>query len=163
MKSIISYTDVNISEISEKIRYILEFFFDKGEKAAQAHKNICAVYGEDAVSYPTAKRWFVRLISGNFDVKDSPRTGRPICEKVDEILKKVEEDRHISSYDIAKELNISQQTVLNNLHKIGYTKKLDVWVPHKLTEKKFDGPSHHLRITIETKQIRTISQKFDNR
>jgi len=63
------------------------------------------------------------------------RAGRPIIEKVDEILQKIEEDRHISSYDIAAELNIDQKTVLNHLHKTGYKKKLDIWVPHELTVK----------------------------
>jgi len=37
--------------------------------------------------------------------------------KVDEIMEKVEQDRHISSYDIDKELNIDYKTVLNHLKK----------------------------------------------
>lgn len=36
----------------------------------------------------------------NFDVKNAPRAGRPITEKVNEIMEKIEQDRHISSYDI---------------------------------------------------------------
>jgi len=31
---------------------------------------------------------------------------RPIIEKVDEIMEKVEQDQHISNHDIDKELNI---------------------------------------------------------
>ena len=37
---------------------------------------------------------------------------------------------NISSRDIAMELNIDRKTVLNHLHKTGYQKKLDTWVPH---------------------------------
>jgi len=46
-----------------------------------------------------------------------------IIEKVDEIMKKVEHirDRHISSHDISKELNIDHKTVLNQ-EKIDYKK-----------------------------------------
>ena len=43
--------------------------------------------------------------------------------KVDEILKKIEVDRHISSRDIATELNIDHKTVFNYLHKTGYQKE----------------------------------------
>ena len=35
--------------------------------------------------------------------------------------------------DIATELNIDHKTVLNYLHKTGYQKKLDTWVPHELS------------------------------
>jgi len=42
-----------------------------------------------------------------------------ITGKVDEITKKVEQDWHISSYDICKELNIDHKTVLNHLEKAG--------------------------------------------
>ncbi|GBP82748.1 hypothetical protein EVAR_76826_1 [Eumeta japonica] len=38
--------------------------------------------------------------SGNFDVKDEPRFGRPPLDKVDAILEKIEQDQHINSYDI---------------------------------------------------------------
>ena len=55
--------------------------------------------------------------------------------KVDEILEKIEVYRHISSRDIATEVNIDHKTVLSHLHKTGYQKKLDTWVPHELTVK----------------------------
>lgn len=119
----------------EKIRYILQFFFDKGEKVSHARENICAVYGPDTISIAAAKRWFARFRSGNFDVKDASRTGRPSVGKVDKILESVVEDRHVSTNEIAKKLKINRQTVSNHLEKAGYKKKLDVWVPHDLTQK----------------------------
>ncbi|KAJ0180942.1 hypothetical protein K1T71_003027 [Dendrolimus kikuchii] len=45
------------------------------------------------------------------------------------------QDRHISSYDVAGELGIDHKTVLAHLKKAGYTKQLDIWVPHELTER----------------------------
>ncbi|KAJ0178580.1 hypothetical protein K1T71_005355 [Dendrolimus kikuchii] len=56
-------------------------------------------------------------------------------DKIDAIFEKVEQDRHISSYDVAGELGIDHKTVLAHLKKAGYTKKLDIWVPHELTER----------------------------
>ncbi|KAJ0180366.1 hypothetical protein K1T71_003770 [Dendrolimus kikuchii] len=40
-----------------------------------------------------------------------------------------------NSYDVAGELGIDHKTVLAHLKKVGYTKKLDIWVPHELTER----------------------------
>ena len=60
-----------------------------------------------ALSKRQFQNWFARFRSGNFNVKGEPRPGRPIAEKVDEILKKIELD--ISSRDIAMVLNIDLQ------------------------------------------------------
>ena len=76
---------------------------------------------------------FARFRAGNFDVKDEPRSGRPITEKSDEIMVKIERDKHVSTVEIARELGIDHKTILNHLHKAGYKKKLDVWVPHELS------------------------------
>ena len=46
---------------------------------------------------------------------------------------KIERDKHVSTVEIARELGIDYKTVLNHLHKTGYKKKLDVWVPHELS------------------------------
>ena len=67
-------------------------------------------------------------------MKDEPRSDRPIIEKKsDEIMIKVERHKHVSTVEIARELDIDHKTVLNHLHKAGYKKKLDVWVPHELS------------------------------
>ena len=68
-------------------------------------------------------------------MKDESRSGRPIIEKSDEIMEKVERDKHMSTMEIARELDIDHKTVLNHLHKAGYKKNLDVWVPHELSVK----------------------------
>jgi len=69
----------------------------------QAAKKICDVCGHDAISVRVTQSWFKRFQSGNFDVKNASRSGRPITEKVDKIIEKVEQN--ISSHD--KELNIT--------------------------------------------------------
>ncbi|GBO99187.1 hypothetical protein EVAR_489_1 [Eumeta japonica] len=51
-----------------------------------------------------------RRESVNFDVKDEPRFGRLVTDKVDANLEKVEQDWHITSYDIAEELGIDYKT-----------------------------------------------------
>jgi len=96
-------------------------------------EKICAIYGEDTLSKSAAREWFARFRAGNFDVKDEPRSD-PITEKKsDQIMVKIEYDKHVSTVEIARELGIDYKTVLNHLHKAGYTKKLDVWVPYELS------------------------------
>ena len=119
----------------DKIRYILQYYVDKGDNASQACGKICGVSGKGAVSKSAARKWFVRFRSRNFDVKDELRSGRPITEKSDEILEKIVRDQHFSSPDIAYELSIHHQTILNRLRKARFKKKLDVWVPHELNVK----------------------------
>ncbi|XP_078032684.1 histone-lysine N-methyltransferase SETMAR-like [Augochlora pura] len=73
--------------------------------------------------------------SGIFDVKNVPRTGRPVVENVHKITEIIEVDRHVSRHSIVRDLKIDHKTVLNHLHKAGYKKKLDVWMPQQLTQK----------------------------
>ncbi|KAL0867695.1 hypothetical protein ABMA27_008430 [Loxostege sticticalis] len=58
----------------------------------------------------------------NLDVKDARCSGRPSTDKIDAIFEKVEQNWHISSYDVAEELGIDHKT-------------LDIQVPHELTER----------------------------
>lgn len=53
-----------------------------------------------------AQRWFYLYRSGNFDMKDVARGGLPITEKIGQLIVELEQDRHMSSHNIAKELSI---------------------------------------------------------
>jgi hypothetical protein len=37
---------------------------------------MCAVYGEDSIAERTTQKWFAHLMQGNFDMSDSPSSGR---------------------------------------------------------------------------------------
>ncbi|XP_018049927.1 PREDICTED: histone-lysine N-methyltransferase SETMAR-like [Atta colombica] len=119
----------------EKIRHILQFFFDKDENASQAAENVNSVYSPDTVTANHVQFWFRRFRSDNFHIKDAPRSGRPIVENGDKIMEIVESNRHVSTVSIVQELNIVQKTIWNHLNKVGYKKKLNVWVPYELTQK----------------------------
>ncbi|GFX81788.1 histone-lysine N-methyltransferase SETMAR [Trichonephila clavipes] len=67
-----------------------------------------------------------RSLRGIFDIKDAPRTGRPVVENVDKITEIIEVNWHVSSRSIAQKLKIDHKTVLNNFRKVGFKKKLDV-------------------------------------
>ncbi|GFV49696.1 reverse transcriptase domain-containing protein [Trichonephila clavipes] len=79
----------------EKIRFFLQFFFDKGENASQGAEIANGVYGADIVTANYVQFWFRRFRSGIFDFKDAPRTDRPVNETVDKIPEIIEVDRHV--------------------------------------------------------------------
>ena len=70
----------------------------KARNAVQACEKICAIYDEDTLSKSAARKWFVRFRTGNFDVKDKLHSDRSITEKSDEIMEKVEYDKHVSMW-----------------------------------------------------------------
>ena len=104
------------------MRYILKFLYIKGKNAKQVTNEIYKVCGDVAVSIRVSQQWCASFQSGNFDVKDLPRSGRPIVEKVYEVMEKIAQNRHISCHDITKEVNIHYQTVLNHLKRMATIK-----------------------------------------
>ncbi|GFY35089.1 histone-lysine N-methyltransferase SETMAR [Trichonephila clavipes] len=117
----------------EKIRFFLQFFFDKGENASQAAEIVNGIYGADTVTANYVQVWFRRFRSGIFYVKDVPHTGKPVVENVDKITEICEVHWHVSSRSIAQELKIDHKIVSSHLRKVVFKKKLHVWVPLQLT------------------------------
>ncbi|GFU44563.1 histone-lysine N-methyltransferase SETMAR [Trichonephila clavipes] len=127
----------------EKIQLILQFFIDKDENTSQVAEIAIGVYGANTVTANHMQFWFRRFSLGIFDVKDAPRTGRPVVENVNKITEIIEVDRHVSSRSIVQELKIYHKTVLNHLRKVGFKKKLLVWGT-LINTKKYDGSNFHL-------------------
>ena len=116
------------------LRYILLYYYRKGKNATQAREKLRKVYGDDALTIRQCQRWFAKFRSGDFDVSDSARTGRPVEVDDDRIKVLVESNPRFTTREIAEALHIAQSTVHDHLKKLGYTSKLDVWVPHELKE-----------------------------
>ncbi|GFT60427.1 histone-lysine N-methyltransferase SETMAR [Trichonephila clavipes] len=126
--------EVNMEVNKEKFWYTLQCFFDKDE-IVNCDEIVDGVHGVYTVTANYVQFWFHRFRSGIFDVKDAPRTGRPVVTNVDKITEIIEVNRHVSSHSIAPELKIDHKTVLKHLCKVGFKKKLDAWVPYQLTPK----------------------------
>jgi len=85
------------------------FIIKKGKMLYKSKKKICRVHGEDALTRQIAAKWFYWFQGGNFDIKNIFLVD--LLKNVSEIFQKIEENRHESSYDIAKEL-IDPKTIL---------------------------------------------------
>lgn len=122
---------------SEKqhFRHILLFYYRKGKNAVQARKKLSDVYGEDVLTERQCQNWFAKFRCGNFDVEDAPRSGRPVEADEDTIKALIDANRRITTREIAERLNLSNSTVHDHLKRLGLISKLDIWVPHVLTER----------------------------
>jgi len=129
------YCNLNMEGNNVYFRCISLFYFRKGKNASQTFKEICAVYGENAVSERVCRKWFQKFRCGDIDLQDAPRSGRPVTVDLDQMKALNDSDRHLMTTEIEHKLNINQSTVSRHLKKLGMVKKLDVWVPHKLSEK----------------------------
>ncbi|XP_066253847.1 uncharacterized protein [Euwallacea similis] len=77
---------------------------------------------------------FAKFRSGDFDIDDASRSGRPTEINSSDVKAIVESDPSQSVREIATKLNISHTSVEKHLHQLGYVSRLNVWVPHQLTE-----------------------------
>lgn len=119
---------------NEHFRHILLFYFRKGRNASQAHKKLCAVYGDEALKERQCQNWFAKFRSGDFSLKDEQRSGRPVEVDDDQIKALIDADRHSTTREIAGKLDVSHTCIEKRLKELGYVKKLDLWVPHELKE-----------------------------
>ncbi|XP_015432529.1 PREDICTED: histone-lysine N-methyltransferase SETMAR-like [Dufourea novaeangliae] len=101
--------------LEEKPRLPVQTNLLARKKAAEAHKEICEVYGVDCITDRTCQNWFKKFRSGDFSLKDDQRSGRPTEVDDDQIKAIIEEDRHITVRGIAERLNVSHTTIVNNL------------------------------------------------
>ena len=92
------------------------------------------VYGEGVIGESTARNWFAKFKNGNFDINDTPRSGRPSEFDEDHLKALLKEESRQTSRKLAEKMNCDQKTILNYLHLMGFAKKLGVWVPHELSE-----------------------------
>lgn len=57
--------------------HILLRYLKKGKRAAEAHRKICRVYRNNALSEGIYQKWFAKFRSGDFDVNNVLRSGCP--------------------------------------------------------------------------------------
>ena len=103
------------------------------------------VYGESVIGKSTARNWCAKFKNGNFDINDTPCSGRPSEFDKDHVKALLKEESHQTSCELAKKMNCNQKTILNHLHSMGFVKKLGVWVSHELSENK----ENHLQIASQ--------------
>lgn len=124
-----------ISDISrEQQRTMLLYDYKSGLNAGHSERRINQAFGEGTIGHRTAYDWFKKFQRGQFDLKDQPRSGRPSLIDNDRLCACVESDPHLTSRELAEKFSVSHTAILHHLEEMGKVSKLDVWVPHQLTD-----------------------------
>ena len=116
------------------IRHCMLYELNSKKNATEATNSICTTYGENALDFRTCQNWFAEFKSGDFNLNDKERSGRPVEVNDDLLQELLEEDPRQLTRQLAKHLSVSQPTVWNRLQALGKVQKLGKWVPHKLSE-----------------------------
>lgn len=148
-------------------RHLMLFFYRKGKNATQTANKICTVYGKGALSGRTVRKWFARFKAGDLNLDDQERLGRPSTTDEDQIKALVENNPHYTTRELAEMLNIPKTTIHEHLLKLDYVNRLDIWVPHDLTEKNLmarinicDSLYKRNEVTPFLKQVVTGDEKW---
>ncbi|KAI6656110.1 Transposase [Oopsacas minuta] len=120
-----------------KIRSLL------GDTPRNINKDLVQVYGGEACSESTVKKWSLRFREGRVSVEDDPRMGQPIiattANNIALVAEMCDSDPRITIEQLATSLTLLTGSVHAILNKhLGMSKVCSRWVPHLLnqTQKK---------------------------
>ena len=127
-------------------RHILLYYFRKGKNAMQARKKLYDVYGGKSLTQCQCQNWFARFRSGDFDLKDAPRSGRPTEVKDEKITAMIENNRRCTTREIVDKFNISHTCVERHLKQVGYVNNFGF---SQIERNSIHQTNFHLRFTAE--------------
>ena len=87
-------------------------YFKKDKNTTEIQKEICAVYGESAVTDQTCQQWFAKFCAGDCLLDDAPNSGRPVEVDSNEIETLIENNQCYTTQEIADILKISKSIKL---------------------------------------------------
>ena len=92
--------------------HIMLYYFKKVKNGTETQKNICAVYGEGAMTDQMCQKWLANFYVGGFSLDDTPQSGRPVEVDSNQIETLIENDQHYTMHKIANILKMSRSIQL---------------------------------------------------
>lgn len=90
-------------------------------------------FGAEQYSQNVVKYWWCRFQEGDYSCDDRQKGGKPRAVPDTDYLEEVAVIPAPTSREIAIKLGVSSSTVIRRLNALGYTLKLERWVPYLLT------------------------------
>ena len=130
----------------EYFRHILLFEFSRGAKAAEAARNICAVYGDNAIWESTAGKWLSRFQEDHYEISNTPRPGRPSGFDEHRLNTLIHNGPRQCTRELANVMNCVHSTSVRHLHSMDKVQKSGICVSYALSQNhKISGwPNVHL-------------------
>ncbi|XP_064119006.1 protein GVQW3-like [Macrobrachium nipponense] len=98
-----------------KQRYCIKFCYKLGDTQVQTIQKIQQAFGDEAMGITQIKECYNCFKQGQTSVESKPRSGRPSTSRnvkfVENVRRKVEDDRHITIKEITEEVGISTGSV----------------------------------------------------
>ena len=84
-------------------------------------RNICAVYGDNAIGENTTRGWFSPFKEDRFDISDTPRTSSGFDG--DRVNTLIHNDPRQCTRELANVMNCDHSTIVRQLHYMGKVEK----------------------------------------
>lgn len=118
-------------------RAMIFYDFSQGKSYQQCHHTLKRCFGDQAPSKATVFRWYRHFLSGQTNIEDDDRCGRPPTsvtpENISKVRSMIKEDGRVTYVEIQDMLKISSGSVNIILHQhLNVRKRYARWVPHSL-------------------------------
>jgi len=125
-------------EVRMKQRCVIELLHVQKIAPNDIHRRLLNVYGDQTVDVSTVRQWVAHFSSGDSDVKDEPRSGRP-CTAVtprnkERLHQLIRTNRRITTRELCTELNIGCNTLEGMVATLEYREVCARWVPRMLIQ-----------------------------
>ena len=112
-------------DVRQKQKYGIEFLNAEEVQPIEIHKRLVNVHGNETVDVSTVRRWVLRFQSGDTDVIDKLRSGRPSTATNEEskarLDKFIKSNRRMIVNEMSTELGVSMSAVEKLILSLGYT------------------------------------------
>ena len=112
---------------------IFVFEFKMGHKAVETINNINNTFGPGTANQCTVQWWFKKFCKGNESLQDEKHSGWSWEVNYDQLRAIIEAVLLITTWEVAKKLNVDHSKGIRHLKQTGKVKKLNKWMPHELT------------------------------
>ena len=99
-----------IVKTEEKKSIFWLYYFKKGANTTEMQKQICAMYGEGAVTGLTGQKWFAKFHARDFSLDDTPWSSRPVEVDRDQIETLIENNQSQTMQEIVSVLKVSKSS-----------------------------------------------------
>lgn len=117
-----------------RMRACIWYEFKQGKSAAESHRALSNVFGEEALSESQCREWFRRFRSGNESLEDHERGHRTQVIDDDELKAVIESDPRQTTRELAEHFGCAHSTIETHLQAIGKTNRCGKWMPHLLSD-----------------------------
>ena len=118
-------------------------------KRAEAARNICAMYRDNAIGDSMTRKGFSRFKENHFDTSDTPRSRRPFGFNEDRLNTLIHNDPRQWTRELANVMNFDHSTIVRHLHSMGKVRKLCIWVQHALNQNHKNQQVHLCLLVID--------------